>query len=208
VRLRLVVHGRPVPLSRSRTRRGRHYLPTRSRAYRELVQAEWMAAARIKRDIALAALTPDLADDKARAAELVSFLERVLGEAQAEPAARGGDETIAQLAEALQTAKSNAASLTGSGTNENADLQAQIDQQKARAEVERQRAEINEQALQVFKGAGDIGSGSGSSRVVINQTVNTLHPTDPRTLEAIGKAATMGIDYQGGRSVPRVQVGP
>jgi Holliday junction resolvase RusA-like endonuclease len=42
----LVIPGRPVPLQRSRTRSGRHYLPARSRAYRELVQAEWMAAGR------------------------------------------------------------------------------------------------------------------------------------------------------------------
>ena len=32
--------------SRSRTSRGRHYLPRRSRVYRELVQASWMAAGR------------------------------------------------------------------------------------------------------------------------------------------------------------------
>ena len=45
-RVQLVIPGRPVPLARSRTRSGRHYLPKRSRAYRELVQAEWMAAGR------------------------------------------------------------------------------------------------------------------------------------------------------------------
>jgi crossover junction endodeoxyribonuclease RusA len=45
-RLQLVVLGVPVPLQRSRTQRGRHYLPARSTAYRELVQAEWMAAGR------------------------------------------------------------------------------------------------------------------------------------------------------------------
>lgn len=42
----LTVRGRPTPLQRSRTSSGRHYLPARSRAYRELVQAEWMAAGR------------------------------------------------------------------------------------------------------------------------------------------------------------------
>ncbi len=45
-RVTLTIPGRPVPLARSRTRSGRHYLPRRSRAYRELVQAEWMAAGR------------------------------------------------------------------------------------------------------------------------------------------------------------------
>jgi crossover junction endodeoxyribonuclease RusA len=42
----LTIPGKPVPLQRSRTRGGRHYLPPRSRAYRELVQAEWMRAGR------------------------------------------------------------------------------------------------------------------------------------------------------------------
>ncbi|MGA9315925.1 MAG: RusA family crossover junction endodeoxyribonuclease [Solirubrobacteraceae bacterium] len=42
----LVIRGRPVPLQRSRTSSGRHYLPARSKTYRLLVQAEWMAAGR------------------------------------------------------------------------------------------------------------------------------------------------------------------
>lgn len=46
MRVRLVIEGVPVPLQRSRTRGGRHYLPARSKAYRALVQAEWMAAGR------------------------------------------------------------------------------------------------------------------------------------------------------------------
>jgi crossover junction endodeoxyribonuclease RusA len=45
-RVRLTVPGAPVPLQRSRTSSGRHYLPARSRAYRELVQGEWLAAGR------------------------------------------------------------------------------------------------------------------------------------------------------------------
>jgi Holliday junction resolvase RusA-like endonuclease len=44
--VRLVIPGRPVPLQRSRTRAGKHYLPPRSRAYRELVQAAWLEAGR------------------------------------------------------------------------------------------------------------------------------------------------------------------
>jgi crossover junction endodeoxyribonuclease RusA len=42
----LTVPGKPVPLQRSRTRGGRHYLPARSRVYRETVQAAWLAAGR------------------------------------------------------------------------------------------------------------------------------------------------------------------
>jgi crossover junction endodeoxyribonuclease RusA len=45
-RIALVVSGKPVPLQRSRTSSGRHFLPKRSRVYRETVQAEWMAAGR------------------------------------------------------------------------------------------------------------------------------------------------------------------
>jgi Holliday junction resolvase RusA-like endonuclease len=44
--VRLVISGRPVPLQRSRTRGGRHYLPKRSREYRSLVQSVWLAAGR------------------------------------------------------------------------------------------------------------------------------------------------------------------
>jgi Holliday junction resolvase RusA-like endonuclease len=46
VRVAITVRGVPVPLQRSRTSRGRHYLPKRSKTYRDLVQAEWMAAGR------------------------------------------------------------------------------------------------------------------------------------------------------------------
>jgi crossover junction endodeoxyribonuclease RusA len=44
--VRLTIAGKPIPLQRSRTSSGRHYLPKRSRLYRENVQAEWMAAGR------------------------------------------------------------------------------------------------------------------------------------------------------------------
>jgi crossover junction endodeoxyribonuclease RusA len=44
--VRLTIAAKPVPLQRSRTSRGRHYLPKSSRAYRETVQAEWIAAGR------------------------------------------------------------------------------------------------------------------------------------------------------------------
>ncbi len=42
----LVVPGVPVPLQRSRTSSGRHYLPRRSAQYRDVVQKVWMAAGR------------------------------------------------------------------------------------------------------------------------------------------------------------------
>jgi Holliday junction resolvase RusA-like endonuclease len=45
-RLQLLVPGVPVPLARHRSGRHGTYLPARSRAYRERVQAEWLAAGR------------------------------------------------------------------------------------------------------------------------------------------------------------------
>lgn len=44
--MKLVIHGKPVPLQRSRTNRGRHYLPKRSQDFRERVQSEWMLQGR------------------------------------------------------------------------------------------------------------------------------------------------------------------
>ena len=44
--VRLVIRGKPIPLQRSRTRSGKHYLPARSTAYRELVQTTWMVSGR------------------------------------------------------------------------------------------------------------------------------------------------------------------
>ncbi|HSZ70216.1 MAG TPA: RusA family crossover junction endodeoxyribonuclease [Solirubrobacteraceae bacterium] len=45
-RVRLVIPGKPIPLERHRTGQGRTYLPPRSKAFRELVRAEWMIAGR------------------------------------------------------------------------------------------------------------------------------------------------------------------
>ena len=46
-RLQLVVPGAPVPLERARVGRGRHYLPAKSREFRERIQAAWMQAGRV-----------------------------------------------------------------------------------------------------------------------------------------------------------------
>jgi TP901 family phage tail tape measure protein len=165
----------------------------------------------LEASVALAALTPDLGDDKTAATQLVSFLETVLGEAKADPGARGGDETIKSLADSVKTARSNLASLSGSGTNENADLQAQINQKNQQVEVAQRQAQIAEGALAVFGGSGDIGSGgvnAARAAAAPSITINTLHPGDPATLTAIGNAATAGIGLQGSRRAVRQQVGP
>jgi TP901 family phage tail tape measure protein len=196
---------------------GEAFQPTKTKAEEEeertgMTPAELAEEKRIEAGIALAALTPDLADDKARAQELVDFLTRVLGEVQAEPGPRGGDEAIIQIAGALKTAQGNLASFSGGGTNENADLQAQIDQQKARAEAAEATVRVQEGALEVLGGPGDIGAGGrtaagAAAGITINQTNNMLHPGDPNVLRAIGKAAIAGVEFQGVRLASRLQLG-
>ncbi len=44
--VQLTIPGEPVPLERARVGKGRHYLPARSREYRERVQTAWMIAGR------------------------------------------------------------------------------------------------------------------------------------------------------------------
>lgn len=44
--IKLTVPGRPVPLGRARTAGRRHYLPARSRRFREVVETTWLAAGR------------------------------------------------------------------------------------------------------------------------------------------------------------------
>lgn len=178
-----------------------------------MTSAEVAEGKRIEKDIALAALTSGLEDDKKSAQELVSFLEHVLGETEAEPGPRGGDESIKNIADALKTAQNNLASLSGSGTNENADLQAQVEQANQKADTAKQEAQIANRALEVFGGSGDIGSGgpnaaraAGQPSMVQNNYM--LHPSDPQVLATIGAAATAGIGYQGSRRAVRSQVGP
>jgi TP901 family phage tail tape measure protein len=174
-----------------------------------MTEAEERQLKQIEAGVSLAALTPDLGDDKARAQQLVSFLEGVLGEVQSEPGARGGDSSIKSIADAVKSARGNLESLSGgTATNENADLQAQITQANERAELSARQTQIAEGALAVFGGPGDIGAGGQNARAAVIQNVYTLHPGDPRTLSAIGAAATAGIGLQGSRRAVRQTVGP
>ena len=157
-----------------------------------MTKAERDAFAGIEARGALAALTAPLDDDRAAAAEKVGFLEQILGAAMNDPS-RGGPSAIADLAGQLKTARENLAAFTGgSAANDNADLQAQIDQQRQRADIAERNVQINAQALSVFQGAGDIGM--GGPRIV--QNINTLHPGDPRTLDAVASAAVGGMRQQ------------
>lgn len=177
-----------------------------------MTDAEQAQLKSIEKAEALAALTPGLGDDEAAAQSLIGFLTNVLGETQAEPEARGGDASITNIAQQLQTARNNLEAFTKAGTqNENADLQAQITQANERAESSAQSALIAEQALSVFSGSGDLGAGgrnAAQAAAGVTQNIYTLHPGDPATLSAIGAAATSGMAYQGSRRTVRVPVGP
>jgi TP901 family phage tail tape measure protein len=193
--------------------RGEPFEPARSKEAEEeertgMTAAEQAEEKRIEKDIALAALTPGTADDQAKTAELVSLLERVLGEVIAEPGPRGGDDSIRAIAESLKTAQSNLASFSGVGTNENPDVQAQLTQRDERLAVEKRRADIAEGALAVFSGSGDIGAGGSNAQAAVIQNNYMLHPADPSVLKTIGEAATKGISYQGSRDASRIRVGP
>jgi Phage-related minor tail protein len=159
--------------------------------------------------VALSALTAGLGDDTTAAQNLVGFLQGVLGQDQSAQGPLGSAEAITSVANALKTAQSNLASLTGGGgSNENADTQAQIDQATQRAEEAQQKAQTAERALQVFSGSGDIGQGGQNASAAVVQNIYTLHPGDPQTQLAIGNAAVAGIGLQGSRRAVRVGVGP
>lgn len=158
--------------------------------------------------VALAALTPGLGDDTSAAQQLVSFFETALSTAQSRGA---GPDVITELAGDVKTARSNLESLTSpssGATNENADVQAQLNQANERAENEKRRANIAEGALGVLNGPGDIGQGGANAAAAVVQNIYTLHPGDPATQRAIAEAAAGGFGYQRGRPSPRVRVGP
>ena len=164
----------------------------------------------LERDVSLAALTEGLGDDQAAASAKVSFLESMLGQAMG-PRPQSA-AVVRDLADQVKSARDNLSSLTGgSSTNDNADLQAQIDQQKERTRVAEETARLNAQTLATWSGRGDIGTGAANAyqagSAAPNITVNTLHPGDPATLRAIGDAATAGFGMQGGRISPRAVVG-
>ena len=168
-----------------------------------LTQAERDRRDQIDAAVALAAvLTPtDLSDDTQAARDKVSFYESLLGSAIADPS-RGGASVIAALADQVKSARGDLASLTtGGATNSNPDLQAQIDQQRARADAAERDRDVNAQALAVFKGAGDIG-GPG-----FVQNNYMLTPSDPRVLQTVGDAAAAGFALQPYTQSPRKPVG-
>jgi TP901 family phage tail tape measure protein len=150
----------------------------------------------------LAALTAGTEDDRAAAVATEGFLTGILGAVQRDPS-RGGAAAIRDVADRVAQARSNVASFAGGAatSNENADVQAQLEQAREVARVAQRESDINRLGLATFKGAGDIGM--GGPRIIIN----TLHPGDPATLRAIGDAAVGGMSLQGSVSSPRTNLG-
>ena len=163
--------------------------------------------ARLDKEQSLSALTPGLDDDQAAAGSKLSFLERVLQDAIVNPAVRGGDSVIGDLADQVKQARDNVASFAGGGSagNDNADLAAQLAQRDEQLRVAKRESEINARSLSVFQGTGDLGSAAW--RPGITQNIYTLHPGDPATQRAISDAAVSGMDQQASRQSPRSDPG-
>ncbi|HET6502100.1 MAG TPA: phage tail tape measure protein [Amycolatopsis sp.] len=148
----------------------------------------------LKRDQSLAALTVGLDDDQAAAGAVEQFLTSILGAALSDPS-RGGAAVIGDLADQVKQARDNVASFTSGGggaANDNQDLQAQIEQQRTRADTAERNAQISSLALSVFQGAGDIGMG----RPQLTQNNYMLHPSDPQVLATIAGASVAGMSQQ------------
>lgn len=154
----------------------------------------------LDRDVALAALTQGTEDDTGAAAAKEQFLTGLLGAAQG--AGRSAD-VIRELAEAVGSARSNVASLTGKGTNDNPDLQAQLDQANEKARIADLNSRQNAALWSAWNGPGDIGMGGGPT---VNVSMNMLTGADPRVALNAANAVVAGIGYQGGIASPRTQV--
>lgn len=161
--------------------------------------AERAALAGLDKNVALAALTSGLEDDKSAAAAKEQFLSGLLNQALS---VGRSDSVITELADAVASARSNLQSLTGTGSNDNADLQAQIDQQRARADREAENNRFNAAALSAFTGSGDIGFGR-------NVTVNfpSVVPYSPEQAQRVAGIAASGFGYQRPVGSPRLSVG-
>lgn len=154
----------------------------------------------LDRDVALAALTQGTEDDTTAATAKEQFLTGLLGAAQG--AGRSAD-VIRELAEAVGSARSNVASLTGKGTNDNPDLQAQLDQANEKARIADLNSRQNAALWSAWNGPGDIGMGGGPT---VNVSMNMLTGADPRVALNAANAVVAGIGYQGGIASPRTQV--
>jgi hypothetical protein len=144
----------------------------------------------------------------------------------------GNDEQaynmISEATSGINDATAAIAALNGTGdTAQSPDQQALLAQATTNAATAARAQKVAESLLSVFTGSGDLGRGGytalgallglggqgpfasnglarlGGTTVV----VNTLHPGDTRTLDAIGRAATAGQSLQGYRPTTRFGAG-
>lgn len=82
----------------------------------------------------------------------------------------------------------------GGSTGPSPDQQAILDQANKRASIAERANQLSSQFIQAAFGSGDIGSGNYGNAfgAAAGITINTLHPGDPRTLQAIAQAAAAG----------------
>jgi TP901 family phage tail tape measure protein len=154
------------------------------------------------RDIALAALTEPLDDDKAAMSRLLGFDQDVLNRLNVPGMP---SSIVAEAAGAVKQARDQLASLTsGSTGGQDADVQAQLAQSQERERTATESARINARALEVFQGAGSIGYGP-TNNITVNQ--NNLHPGSPDVLQQAADAVVQGLGYQGNVNSPRQRVG-
>lgn len=155
-----------------------------------LTPAEQKRQDALDAQLALAELTEPLGDDQAALKARVAFLTGVLGRVQK----TGNNAFIAQAAQNLKGARDQLAGLT-TAPSASPDLQAQLDQANRNREIAESDARASRAAVSAFGSSGDIGQG-GQSAYGATVNVYTLHPGDPATLDAIGRASTAGIGLQ------------
>lgn len=161
----------------------------------------------LARDLALAQLTATSDDDKGVLAQIESFQAGLLAQLQG---GAGTPEQITEVAQALKSTRDEIGQLAGAaaGGSSDPDLQAQLEQSRAREAAASQRAQIAEGALTVFGSSGELGVlPAGRSAPAPQIVIQTLHPGDPNTLRAVGDAATGGQSLQGSRRATREFVG-
>jgi len=164
-----------------------------------LSEAEKHRLKELDRDVALAALTEGLDDDKTRASAREQFLSGLLNAAVGQGRSA---EVVEELAGMVKTARENVAPFTDTTkTNDNQDLQAQLDQANERARVADLNARQNTALWSAWNSPGDIGGGLS---VTVNQ--NMLTGADPRVAQGAANAVVAGIGYQAGVPSPRTRV--
>lgn len=151
--------------------------------------------------LSVAGLSADPGDDRTAGQGLVDFFTSIYGAAQQ----TGNQGLIGQAADALKGARDNLAGLLQPTQDESAisdQLRAQL------ANSQRVNA-IQDSFIKTSLGPGDIGTAQypNAGAAAANITIQTLHPADPATLDAIGKAATSGLNYQPSVASPRFSTG-